>query len=194
MAPLTVDDLLPLDVYAPRRREFFDSHRRYIDRFRRVRVGPRLTLIFENRQTLWFRVQEIVRVARLSERREVEQELDLYNRLLPDGQLLQAALLLDVPDGDSKIHDWMNWQHLDGACLRFVVGDEELSARLVTCRPEDRCAGAAHWVQFSFDDLTRQLLGDLDQPAFFRFEHGNYFHASQPLEAGLRQSLLADLE
>ena len=62
MAPLTVEDLLPLEVYAPRRREFFDSHRKYIDRFRRVRIGPRLTLIFENRQTLWFRVQEVVRV------------------------------------------------------------------------------------------------------------------------------------
>jgi len=194
MAPLTVDDLLPLEVYAPRRREFFDSHRRYIDRFRRVRVGPRLTLIFENRQTLWFRVQEIVRVARLSDRRLVEQELDLYNRLLPDGRLLQAALLLDVADSDSNIHDWMNWQHLDGECLRFIFGNEDLAARLVTCRPEDRCSGTAHWVQFEFDEHTRELLGDESRPAFFRFEHGNYFHSSQPLEAGLRQSLLADLD
>lgn len=194
MAPLTVDDLLPLEVYAPRRREFFDSHRRYIDRFRRVRIGPRLTLIFENRQTLWFRVQEVVRVARLSDRREVEQELDLYNRLLPDGRLLQAALLLDVPDADAAVHDWMNWQHLDGESLNLVVGDEDLPARLVTCRPEDRCSGTAHWVQFALDDRLRDLLGDLERPAFFRFAHGKYRHTSQPLDDGLRQSLLADLE
>src|SRR5215475_10470949 len=96
MLPLQVDDLLPLDEYASRRREFFDSHRRYIDRYRRVRIGPRLTLIFENRQTLWFRVQEIVRVARLSARSEVEYELLLYHRLLRSGNLLQAALLHDV--------------------------------------------------------------------------------------------------
>src|SRR5262245_11279513 len=121
MAPLTVEDLLPLEVYAPRRREFFDSHRKYIDRFRRVRIGPRLTLIFENRQTLWFRVQEVVRVARLSDRRDVEQELDLYNRLLPDGSLLQAALLLDIPDGPH--FDWADWKNLDGDSLRLVVGD-----------------------------------------------------------------------
>src|SRR3954464_604618 len=98
MAPLTVDDLLPLEVYAPRRREYFDSHRRYIDRYRRVRIGPRLTLIFENRQTLWFRIQEIMRIARLSHSGEVKQELDLYNRLLPGRNFLQAALLIDVPD------------------------------------------------------------------------------------------------
>lgn len=194
MAPLTVDDLLPLDVYAPRRREFFDSHRRYIDRFRRVRIGPRLTLIFENRQTLWFRVQEVVRVARLSDRRDVEQELDLYNRLLPDGRLLQAALLLDVHDHDAAAHDWMNWRHLAGDALRLVVGDEDLAARLVTCRPEDRCAGTAHWIQFAFDDLFRDRLADLELPAFFRFEHGSYRHDSAPLDPELRQSLLADLE
>ena len=65
MLPLTIDDLLPLEEFASRRKEFFDAQRRYVDRYRRVRIGPRLTLIFENRQTLWFRVQEIVRVARL---------------------------------------------------------------------------------------------------------------------------------
>src|SRR2546423_1957172 len=96
--PLTVDDLLPLEEYASRRKEFFDAHRRYIDRYRRVRIGPRLTLIFENRQTLWYRVQEVVRIARLADSREVQQELNLYNRLLPARDLLQAALLIEVAD------------------------------------------------------------------------------------------------
>src|SRR5438093_9366108 len=98
MLPLTVDDLLPLEEYASRRKEFFDAHRRYIDRYRRVRIGPRLTLIFENRQTLWYRVQEVIRIARLADSREVQQELNLYNRLLPGRDLLQAALLLEVAD------------------------------------------------------------------------------------------------
>src|ERR1700753_4277697 len=112
MLPLTVDDLLPLEEYAGRRRESFDSRRRYIDRYRRVRIGPRLTLIFENRQTLWVRVQEIVRVARLSDRTLVAQELELYNRLLPAGNLLQAALLLDL--GEDVAPDW---QRLHGSHL-----------------------------------------------------------------------------
>src|ERR1700757_2670868 len=98
MRPLTVDDLLPLEEYASRRKEFFDSHRRYVDRYRRVRIGPKLTLVFENRPTLWFRVQEGIRIARLAEPREVEQELNLYNRLLPGQQRLQAALLIEIAD------------------------------------------------------------------------------------------------
>ena len=188
MVPLTLEDLLPLDVYAPRRREFFDSHRRYIDRYRRVRIGPRLTLIFENRQTLWFRVQEIVRVARLSDREEVAQELQLYNRLLPDGNLLQAALLLDL--GEDVAPDW---EHLEGPHLQLAIGDEELPARLVTCRPEDRCSGSAHWVQFAFDGRAAARFGDLTLPARFRFDDGRYRFATNPLGDDLRRSLIADL-
>src|SRR5436190_17780576 len=88
MQPLLVDDLLPLEEYVARRKEFFDAHRRYIDRYRRVRIGPKLTLVFENRQTLWFRVQEVIRIARLADTRELQQELNLYNRLLPGRNLL----------------------------------------------------------------------------------------------------------
>src|SRR5213082_1193053 len=90
MQPLTLDDLLPLAEYVGRRAESFAAHARYLDRYRRVRIGPRLTLVFENRQTLWYRVQEVIRIARLSDRREVQEELNLYNRLLPGRDLLQA--------------------------------------------------------------------------------------------------------
>src|ERR1043166_3036340 len=83
MRPLTLDDLLPLEEYAGRRREFFEAHGRYLDRYRRIRVGPRATLLFENRQTLWSRLQEVLRAPPLSEPVRVQRELDLYNRLLP---------------------------------------------------------------------------------------------------------------
>src|SRR5687767_10443252 len=119
MLPLTADDLLPLEEYASRRKEFFDSHRRYVDRYRRVRVGPRLTLVFENRQTLWFRVQEVIRIARLADAHEVQQELNLYNRLLPAKDLLQAALLIDVADPTQLARELAPWQELTGDQLRL---------------------------------------------------------------------------
>src|SRR6516164_9934878 len=96
MRPLTLDDLLPLQEYAGRRREFFESLERYLDRYRRVRIGPGLTLVFENRQTLWCRVEEILRVARLSAPVQVQQELAIYNRLLPKRNCLQATLLFET--------------------------------------------------------------------------------------------------
>ncbi len=184
MLPLTVDDLLPLEEYVGRRREYFDSHRRYIDRYRRVRIGPRLTLIFENRQTLWFRVQEIVRIARLSQIGEVQQELNLYNRLLPGRNLLQAALLIEVPDEAQLLKELANWQNLEGAHLSLRLGRETCPSHLVTCRPEDRCVGTSHWVQFHLPPGARAQLGDLTSPASFHFDNGIYQHQSGLLSEG----------
>src|SRR6266568_1296966 len=92
MRPLTLDDLLPLDEYATRRVEFADNHRQYCERYRRVHIGPRATLTFQNRQTLWFRVQEMLRVMCLSDPDLVRRELDVCNRLLPRRDHLLAGL------------------------------------------------------------------------------------------------------
>ena len=143
MSPLTVDDLLPLEEYASRRKEFFDSHRRYIDRYRRVRIGPKLTLIFENRQTLWFRVQELLRIARLTNPERVQEELNLYNRLLPGRDRLQAALLIAVADETRLTEELAAWQGLREEALRLHLGNHHFPATLLTCRPEDRCFGTS---------------------------------------------------
>jgi hypothetical protein len=194
MRPLIMDDLLPLDEYARRHREFFDSHRRYVDRYRRVRVGPRVTLHFENRQTLWFHVQELIRVARLIEPNLIQQELQVYNRLLPGKDCLQAALLLDPTDASAASSASNQWEALDGDLVKLCVGDRRVSSTLITCRPEDRCNGTAHWLQFSVNSEMRRLLGDFRRPAFLDVSTLDYHHVSLALTEDLRQSLLDDLD
>jgi hypothetical protein len=194
MKGLTLDDLLPLEEFALRRREFFEAHGRYLDRYRRVRLGPQLTLLFENRQTLWFRLQELLRVARLSEPGPVQRELDVYNRLLPGRGRLQAALLLTVPDESRLAEELARWQDLRGDDLCLHLGPARYPANLLTCRPEDRCAGTAHWVQFVLDAAGRRLLADPRQPASFAVHRADYRHDSAPLGEEVRQSLLDDLD
>jgi hypothetical protein len=194
MRPLTLDDLLPLEEYAGRRREFFESNRRYLDRYRRVRIGPRVTLLFENRQTLWFRVQELLRVARLAEPERVQQELDLYNHLLPGRDRLQAALLIEVEDETRLSAELAPWQSLPGEALQLRLDERTYPANLLTCRPEDRAIGAAHWVQFVLDADGRKLLADLRRRAWFSLSHLSYHHESPPLGDEVRQSLRDDLE
>src|SRR5438876_1845257 len=121
MLPLSVDDLVPLEEYASRRKDFFDAHRRYVDRYRRIRIGPKLTLVFENRQTLWFRVQEVIRIARLADAQEVRQELNLYNRLLPTPNLLQSALLIEIGDSTQLGEELAPWRGLTGEQLKLNV-------------------------------------------------------------------------
>jgi hypothetical protein len=193
MEPLTLDDLLPLEEYAGRRREFFAAHLRYLDRYRRVRIGPILTLLFENRQTLWFRVQEVLRVARLAEPARIRQELELYNRLLPGKDRLQAALLIAVSDEGRLREQLAPWQELRGEQLTLHLGPARYPANLLTCRPEDRCIGAAHWAQFVLDADARALLADPRQPAHLAVAVPGYSHDSGPLGEEVRHSLLDDL-
>ena len=189
MRPLTFDDLLPLEEYASRRREFFESMGRYLDRYRRVRIGPESTLLFENRQTLWFRVHEILRICRLSEPELIQQELDVYNRLLPGRNQLQAALIFE----DSLTEKSSTLRELTGEHLVLDVGDRRVPAYLLTCRPEDRAIGAVHWVQFTLGDHDRKLLAEPRIPARFEIAHPRYQHPSSPLSDEIRQSLLEDL-
>jgi len=193
MNALTLDDLLPLDEFAGRRRELFEAHRRYLDRYRRVRVGPAVTLVFTNRQTLWFQLQDVLRVARLGEPAQIQRELDLYNRLLPSNGRLQAALLLDV-DESRLTEELAPWRDLRGGDLRLCLGSQQMPANLLTCRPEDHAIGAAHWVQFVLDAAARRLLADFHTAAHIAIMRPEYSHESGPLSEDVRQSLLEDLE
>jgi len=194
MRPLILDDLLPLQEYAVQRRECFASLERYLDRHRRVRIGPQLTLLFENRQTLWFRVQEILRISRLSEPARVQQELDIYNWLLPGRNQLKAALIIAVADSGRLAEEFAAWCDLRGEELALVIGDEQVPARLITCRPEDRAIGLAHWVEFTMGNGNRQRLADPLLPAWFESSRSQYQHRSAPLGEEVRQSLLDDLQ
>jgi hypothetical protein len=193
MLPLTVDDLLPLEEYVMRRKEFFDAHRRYIDRYRRIRIGPKLTLVFENRQTLWFRVQEVIRIARLAENHELQQELNLYNRLLPGRNLLQAALLIEITDPAQIMKELAPWRTIAGEHLKLQLSTVSIPSYLVTCRPEDRAVGTAHWVQFLIPPEARKQIANVAQRAHFTFDNGSYQHQSPLLNEDFRQSLLDDL-
>lgn len=193
MEALTRDDLLPVEEFAARRRELFAAHRRYLDRYRRARVGPRLCLVFENRQTLAFRVQEVLRIARLAEAARVQQQLDLHNRLLPGPGRLMAALVLEV-DESRWPAELAAWRQLRGEQVALHLGPRRYAANLLTCRPEDRAAGAAHWVQFVLGGEGRRRLADASEPAAFAVDAPGYRHDSGPLCDEVRQSLLEDLQ
>jgi hypothetical protein len=188
MRPLTLDDLIPLEEYASQRREYFETLERYLDRYRRVRIGPQVTLLFENRQTLWFRVQEVLRIARLAEPARVQQELDVYNRLLPTRGHLQAVLLTEA------CNDEAGRQPLRGGAVQMLLGDRTIAAEIVTNRPEDISVGAAQWVRFAVDAPARERLSNSRYPALIAVQSKTYHHRSAPLSSEIRESLLEDLQ
>jgi hypothetical protein len=193
MSPLTLDDLMPLAEYIPQRGRYAAAQGRYLDRYRRVRIGPRLALIFENRQTLWFRIHEMLRVARLDDPLSVQKELDLYNRLLPGRGRLQAALHIEIAEDSEWAEQTAAWRKVTATSIRFLIGDQMAATQLVTCRPEDACFGVAHWVEFAIDDGMRAGLADRQKAAMIVVDSQDYCHRSSPLNETVRQSLLDDL-
>src|SRR5262245_59713692 len=169
MRPLTRDDLLPLAEYAARRAEFADSHRQYCERYRRVHIGAHVTLTFQNRQTLWFRVQEMLRVMCLVDESLVQRELEICNRLLPRRNHLVSGL-----------------SHAGLACL--LLEQRRVPGQLAASTPEDQALGVASWVDFSLADSDSVRFIDPDVSAAIEFEGDG---AQLPDE--LRQSLIDDL-
>jgi hypothetical protein len=101
--------------------------------------------------------------------------------------------LIDVTDGPECTEQVTFWSELEGTNLRLHAGDEVAPARLMTCRPEDRCAGAAHWVTFVVTGDGRDALADQRRAAFVGADYKTYQHRSSPLSDAVRRSLLDDL-
>ena len=193
MRPLTLEDLIPLPEFQARRKEYLSSHLRYIESYRKIRIGQRAVLVFENRQTLWFRVQDVMHLARIHDEPTQLLELELHNRVLPLEGGLQGALLLDshLPPGDPTSSTWGD---LRGDHLQLMLGGKRaVSANLLTTRQEDRCWGTAHWVHFRLDDQELRLLVDNRESISVRLRTGDYDGQSPPLTDGVRQSLVEDL-
>jgi len=180
MRPLTPDDLMPLTEYGSRRAEFFDAHWRYCEQYRRVLIG-RAVLTFENRQTLWFRLHELLHVLRLREVNLVRGELERCNEVLPRPGHLVAGLT--------------NWdrQHLRKDSLGLTLGGARLLGGLVAPRSEDWALGIVTWVDFELTAADRIRLANLDLPAWVELDHDRKRFASDPLAEDVRQSLIDDL-
>jgi hypothetical protein len=119
--------------------------------------------------------------------------LNWYNTLLPGRDRLQAALLIEVTDQDRLTDEMAPWRDFQGQDLCLAIGANRHASTLLTCRPEDLCIGAAHWVQFPVDLAARQRLADFRLPAFFDMTYASYRHQSPNLNDEVRQSLLDDL-
>jgi hypothetical protein len=139
-------------------------------------------------------VQEVLRVARLTEPERVRQQLQLYNRLLPGKSRLQAAFLIETLNPSRATDDFKAWESLAGENVFLCLGSERLPSRLITCRPEDRALGGAHWVEFPISTECRGRLDDPAVSAHFAVELDGYRHESAPLAEEVRHSLAEDLQ
>jgi hypothetical protein len=193
MEKLTRSDLYSLEQYAELRPEFrarVMAHKQN----RKLPIGPVATLYFEDRFTVQYQIQEMLRVERIFEAAGIEEELAAYNPLIPDGVNWKATLMLEEPDVDKRrqllaglvgIEDCV-WAKVDGHERVYAVADEDLD------RDTDEKTSSVHFLRF---EMSPAMVKEAKAGAALSFgiDHASYRHGVEPVTENVRAALLADL-
>jgi hypothetical protein len=191
--PIAAGDLYSLEAYHKLRPEFRErvlAHKKN----RQIAVGPNATLYFEDRLTMQYQVQEMLRIERIFETEAIEEELAAYNPLIPTGLNLNATFMLEFPDVAER---QLRLRELGGIedCLFAEVAagdgipcfaDEDLE------RTSDEKTSAVHFVRFEFDPESIAALKS-GAKLVFLIDHPNYRHRSE-LTSEQRAALVADFD
>jgi hypothetical protein len=193
MDKLTTTDLLSLEQYhkeRPRLRAEVLAHKRH----RQAPLGPHLTLYFEDRLTMRYQVQEMLRAERIFESEAIAEELEAYNPLIPDGTNLKATMMLEYPDvaerraALARLRGIENAVYLEVGNLGrvFAYADEDLE------RSDETKTSAVHFLRFELDAAMRDALKN-GAALKLGVDHEDYRHE---LDASpeVRASLAADLD
>jgi hypothetical protein len=193
MGKLTREDLLPLEKYAQVRQQFRSrvmAHKKH----RQVQIGPHARLYFEDRLTMQYQIQEMLRIERIFEPDGIDEELAAYNPLIPDGQNWKATMMVEYADADKRRQALAEligienrvWVKIDDFDRVWAVADEDLE------RTEPDKTSSVHFLRF---DLTPAMTQAAREGADIGMgiEHPLYTHAVDPVDLTIRDSLVQDL-
>lgn len=189
MQPLRVSDLWPLPVYEGVRDQFRkEVIAAKVDR--RLEVGPHMTLVFENRLTVKFQVQEILRAERITAPEHVQEELEGFNGMLPGEGELSATLLIAFTGSESEVAARLAALSGLGEAVFLELGGRRVRAAFEAGRDDGRRVSAVQYLRFPVGSAAGLL--DASQRARLSVEHPAYRHAAE-LTPGMRRSLAQDL-
>lgn len=191
MKPLTLADVRDIATYELERPT---SRPRVIalKRHRRVGVGPVVSVVFENRDTVRFQVQEMMRAERIVGPERVQEELDIYNELLPHQNELSATLLIEVSDRSVLKQVLDSFIGVDrGGTTYLEVDREPVEGEYEGGRSNEVQVSAVHYVRFALTPAQAQAVRS-GAPVALRIDHGGYRHRTE-LGADVREQLAADL-
>ena len=193
MRPLTKDDVMPPDEYE-RRRDSFRQRIIELKRRRRISVGDKITMVFENQETIQFQVQEMLRAEHIVDPVKIQDELDVYNALIPRDGELSATLFIEITDTGHIQKDLDALQGIDrGRIVALKVGPHSVYGEFEGGRSKEDKISAVHFVAFRpSSEWIRELTGG-KTPVVVAIEHPSYRQeANVPGE--LREQWMADLQ
>ena len=193
MNKLAPADLMSLEQYA-RERPGFRARVLEHKRARQVAVGPHATWCFEDRLTVQYQVQEMLRTERIFEPAGILDELGAYNPLIPDGNNWKVTLLIEFADPAERVRELARlkgiedrcWVEVAGHGKVFAVADEDLE------RENAEKTSAVHFLRF---ELAVAMVASLKAGAVLALgiDHENYRHQVSVVSGAVRTALIADL-
>jgi hypothetical protein len=196
MKKIELGELLNIAEYE-RVREAMRSSIIALKKDRRVSVGPNLTFLFENRATVLFQIQEMMRTERIVEEGRIQEEVDSYNALLPGPHELSATMFIEIPElvrmGPDEVRRTVNrFQGLDREGVDLVVGKRALPARFEAGHSQEEKMAAVHYLRFGVPDERQGVLADPEVRVRLVVDHPNY-RAEATIPGEVRRQLLTDL-
>ena len=193
MQKLTHDQLMPLEQYAKQRNDFrakVMTHKKN----RQVQIGPHATLYFEDRLTMHYQVQEMLRAERIFEEAGIEDELNAYNPMIPDGSNWKVTLMLEYGDDEDRRValgkligvEHMAWVQVAGFAKVWPIADEDLE------RTTEEKTSSVHFLRF---ELAPGMVKAVKRGAALSMgiEHPAYTHSVSLVPEATRTSLAQDL-
>ena len=189
---ISPDNLMTLEAYAKWRKAEkpnLVAHRR----LRTVLLGEHMSLQFESERTIRYQIQEMLRIERIFEEEGIQQEIDAYKHLVPDGTNWKATMMIEYPDVDERRHALARligvedhvYVEVEGLPRVYAIADEDLD------RENEHKTSAVHFLRFEFSAGARDAIR-AGRPVAIGCDHENYV-ACDRVAADTLASLAADL-
>jgi len=170
--------------------------RRIIDlkKRRRITVGDCVTLVFENRETVLFQIQEMLRTERIVAPEKIQEECDVYNALLPGTDELSATLYIEITEPEKIQERLDSLKGIDNPDIVAIsIGTEKIFANFEAGHSNEEKISAVHFVRFACNSNVRAQLAQTGVSALLTTSHPN-FQAEAPIPDDMRKEWLQDLQ
>ena len=190
---ITASSLMTLEAYSKYRKEnkgAIMAHRQ----LRSVRLGEHINLQFESELTIRYQIQEMLRIEKIFENQGIQDEIDAYNPLVPDGRNFKATMLIEYEDENERkaalarmkgIED-RTWVRVEGCAPVYAIADEDLD------RENEEKTSSVHFLRF---ELTDEMADSLKYGVSLAIgvDHPHYTAKLDPVPAEIRAALVRDL-
>ena len=192
MAQISRDSLLTLEAYSRQRKEFrarVIAHKKN----RTLHLGAHITLIFEDELTMRYQIQEMLRIEKTFEEAGIQDELDAYNPLIPDGSNLKATMMIEYDDPDVRKRELARlkgvedrvYVQVDGHGRSYAIADEDLE------RENDAKTSSVHFLRFEF---TPEMIASFKAGSAVAVgvDHANYLVRVDEVAPAVQTALVRD--